>query len=73
MSKVVKGKPTQISIIKQHLLNGESITPLKAYDLCHTIRLSAIIFELRYKHGMFIENRGGSNSHAIYVLIDRNA
>lgn len=73
MSNVVKGKPTQISIIKQHLLNGEEITPLGAYGLCHTIRLSAIIYELRYSHGMNIVNLGKPKSHAIYKLVEEVA
>ena len=69
MKKVVEAKPTQIAIIKQHLLAGEEITPLRAFDLCGTIRLSAIIFELRHKHGMYIEDLGGHKSHATYRLI----
>ena len=68
MGKVIKGKPTQLSVIKQHLLAGESISPLRAYDLCHTIRLSAIIYELRYTHGMNIVNVGKGGSYAIYKI-----
>lgn len=39
--------PTQKSIVRQHLLDGKSITQLEALDLCGSLRLSAIIFDLR--------------------------
>ena len=39
--------PTQKSIVRQHLLDGNSITPLEALRLCNSLRLSAIIFKLR--------------------------
>ena len=39
--------PTQKSIVRQHLLDGNSITPLEAFNLCGSLRLSAIIFKLR--------------------------
>ena len=39
--------PTQKSIVRQHLLDGNSITPLEALKLCGSLRLSAIIFKLR--------------------------
>ena len=39
--------PTQKSIVRQHLLDGKSITQLEALNLCGSIRLSAIIFRLR--------------------------
>lgn len=38
---------TQKSIVRQHLLDGNSITPLEALRLCNSLRLSAIIFKLR--------------------------
>ena len=70
MKRTVYNAPeTQIAIIKQHLIAGDEITPLRAFDLCRTIRLSAIIFELRHKHGMAIENLGGHTGHAIYRLV----
>ena len=43
--------PTQKSIVRQHLLDGKSITQLEALNLCGSIRLSAIIFDLR-KEGL---------------------
>lgn len=45
---------TQKSIIRQHLLDGKSITPLEALHLCGSLRLSAIIFDLR-EEGLPIE------------------
>ena len=39
--------PTQKSIVRQHLLDGYSITPLEALRLCGSLRLSAIVFKLR--------------------------
>ena len=46
--------PTQKSIVRQHLLDGNSITPLEALNLCGSLRLSAIIFRLR-EEGLPIE------------------
>jgi hypothetical protein len=46
--------PTQKSIIRQHLLDGKSITPLEALRLCSSLRLSAIIYDLR-EEGLQIE------------------
>lgn len=39
--------PTQKSVVRQHLLDGNSITPLEALNLCGSLRLSAIVFRLR--------------------------
>lgn len=39
--------PTQKSVVRQHLLDGKSITQLEALRLCGSLRLSAIIFDLR--------------------------
>ena len=39
--------PTQKSIVRQHLLDGKSITQLEALNLCGSLRLSAIVFDLR--------------------------
>ena len=46
--------PTQKSIVRQHLLDGKSITQLDALRLCGSQRLSAIIFCLR-EEGLPIE------------------
>ncbi len=39
---------TQLSIIRSHLLEGKSITPIEALNLCGCFRLSAIIYTLRH-------------------------
>lgn len=39
--------PTQKSIVRQHLLDGKSITQLEALRLYGCLRLSAVIFDLR--------------------------
>ncbi len=39
---------TQLSIIRSHLLDGKSITPIEALNLCGCFRLSAIIYTLRH-------------------------
>ena len=46
--------PTQKSVVRQYLLDGNSITPLEALRLCGSLRLSAIIFRLR-EEGIPIE------------------
>ena len=46
--------PTQKSVVRQHLLDGKSITQLEALKLCGSLRLSAIIFVLR-EEGLPIE------------------
>ncbi len=33
--------------VRHYLLQGNSITPLEALNLCNSLRLSAIIFKLR--------------------------
>ena len=39
--------PTQKSIVRQHLLDGNSITPLEALNRFGIFRLSAVVHELR--------------------------
>lgn len=46
--------PTQKSVVRQHLLDGKSITQLEASRLCGSLRLAAIIFDLR-EEGLPIE------------------
>ncbi len=38
----------QLNIIRRHMLNGHSITPLQALNMCGCLRLSAIIYRLRH-------------------------
>ena len=45
---------SQKAMIRAHLLDGKSITPLEALRLCGSLRLSAIIFCLR-EEGLPIE------------------
>ena len=44
-------KKTQI---KAHLLSGKSITPLQALSLYGSLRLGAVIFDLRNEDNMII-------------------
>lgn len=43
---------TQRAAVRDWLMKGKTLTALSAYDLCHTIRLSAIIFDLRHEEGL---------------------
>lgn len=45
----MKVQETQDERVLQHLLSGQSITPLEALDLYGSLRLSSIIFRLRYR------------------------
>ena len=58
------------SAIKTHLIEQGNITSWEAIELYGATRLSAIIYNLRYKHGMDIRNqtikftdRFGNKSH----------
>ena len=71
-------RESQKDIIRKELLAGKSITPKDAIELCGSMRLAAIIHELRHKEGMNIstsegscKNRIGSiSTYAIYKLED---
>ena len=39
--------PTQKSLVRQHLLDGKSITPLEALNKFGVFRLAAVVHELR--------------------------
>lgn len=39
--------PTQKSVVRQHLLDGKSITPLEALNKFGIFRLAAVVHELR--------------------------
>lgn len=43
---------TQLAIIRNYLMDGKSITPIEALNLCGCFRLSAIIHTLRHKEGL---------------------
>ena len=52
--------------VLQHLLKGNTISPLEAFNRYNTMRLSAIIFNLK-KEGYPIANIG-SKEYAIYEI-----
>ncbi|MBR1525062.1 MAG: hypothetical protein IJ640_00180 [Prevotella sp.] len=43
---------TQRNIIRQYLLDGNTITPMEALHMCGCFRLSAVIFLLRHDEGL---------------------
>lgn len=43
---------TQLNIIRHYLLEGKTITPIEALNLCGCFRLSAIIHTLRHKENI---------------------
>lgn len=45
---------TKISNVKRHLLEGKTLTSWEAIQLYRATRLSAIIFELKNRHGLNI-------------------
>lgn len=48
---------TKIQKVKEYLENGNSINDVKAVELCQSYRLSAIIYELRHRYNMNIQDR----------------
>jgi hypothetical protein len=46
---------TQRAIIRKHLLEGKSITPIEALQLCGCFRLSSVIHRLRHKDNIPIQ------------------
>lgn len=72
-----KHQYTQKNDVLQHLKKHNSITQIEALNLYGSLRLSAIIFELR-KAGYKIKTRKESNSrnsgkHARYELVQEVA
>lgn len=47
----------KIQIVKEYLEAGNYITDAKAVELCQSYRLSAIIYELRHRYDMNIQDR----------------
>lgn len=47
-------KQSQIQKVKNHLMNGKSITPIDALNLYGSFRLAALVHVLRHKEGMDI-------------------
>ena len=61
-------KITKKQKVVQHLVSGQSITPMEALTEYGSFRLGAIIFELRAEgHNIDTEIAKGSG-HAIYTL-----
>lgn len=65
MSKRLSNKTKKV---REHLEAGNTITAKEAYELYYTMRLSAIIFNLR-EEGLNIVTLEDSNSYATYKLI----
>ena len=42
---------TQRAAIRRHLLDGKTITPIEALNLCGCFRLSSVIHRLRHDEG----------------------
>ena len=51
------GMSTKISQVKKYLEDGNYIDDMKAAQLFNSYRLSGIIFELRHKYDMNIQDR----------------
>ena len=65
---------TKTQIIKEYLEAGNYITDMKAAELCQSYRLSSIIFELRHRYDMNVqdrwrENENTGNRYKEYYLI----
>lgn len=52
---------TKIKIVLNWLEEGNKITNMKAVELCQSYRLSAIIYELRHRHDLNIQDRWVEN------------
>ena len=66
---------TQRQLIKEHLLQGNAITPMDALHRFGSFRLAAIIFLLRYEDHMdihTIDTAQGNKRFAKYVLAEFN-
>lgn len=48
---------TKTQIVKKYLEAGNYISDAKAVELCNSYRLSSIIYELRHRHDMNIQDR----------------
>lgn len=52
---------TKIKIVLNWLEEGNKITNMKAVELCQSYRLSAIIYELRHRYDLNIQDRWVEN------------
>jgi hypothetical protein len=65
---------TKIKKVQSWLEQGNSITDMKAVELCQSYRLSAIIYELRHNKGLnvqdrWLQNENTGNRYKEYYLI----
>jgi hypothetical protein len=68
---------TKTKIVKEYLEAGNSITDMKAVELCQSYRLSGIIFNLRHSYGMniqdrWLENENTGSRYKEYYLLNVN-
>jgi hypothetical protein len=71
---------TKIEKVKNHLINNGTITSWEAIQLYRATRLSAIIYDLRYRYDMNIKTikkqgtteDGDKYPYAEYVLMEDN-
>lgn len=73
-----KRKTNKTQLIKEHLIAHHTITSWEAIQLYGATRLSAVIYELRNRHGMNIESNncehtdryGNVCQYARYTYLD---
>lgn len=53
----------KINVILDYLKEGNSVTDMKAVELCQSYRLSAIIYELRHRYEYNIQDRWCENKN----------
>lgn len=53
----------KIQVVKEWLEKGNTITDMKAVELCQSYRLSAIIFNLRHDYDMDVRDRWLENAN----------
>lgn len=54
---------SKIEKVLEYLEKGNYITDAKAVKLCNSYRLSAIIYELRHRYGLNIQDRWKENKN----------
>lgn len=66
----------KVKIVKEWLEKGNTITDMKAVELCQSYRLSAIIYNLRHDYEMniqdrWIENPNTGTRYKEYYLVEK--
>lgn len=68
-------RQTQKDKVKEYLLQGNSITPIDAFEMFGCFRLAAIIWSLKHDDGMKINTKFVSNKYGVkfgsYSLIEQ--